>query len=160
MDAFFEDYLERFTELFRDYHAAIDGLPDAALDWVPGPQMNSLCVLVVHICGATRYWVGDVALGEESGRDRAAEFRANGLELAALKHQLDETEAYVRAGVARLELADLDKMCPAPGRRVRPDSEDLREFRLGWSLLHTLEHAGMHLGHAQITRQLWDQRVV
>jgi len=160
MDPFLEDYLERFSALFRDYHAAIDGLPDAALDWVPGPQMNSLCVLVVHICGATRYWVGDVALGEISGRDRAAEFRANGLNLPTLKGTLDETMAYVSTGLTRLTLANLDKMCPAPGRRVRPDSDELRTFRVGWSLLHALEHAGLHLGHAQMTRQLWDQRVI
>jgi len=158
MHAYFEDYIERFAELISDFHKAIDDLPVEALDWVLGEDMNTLCVLVVHVCDAARYWVGDVALAEESGRDRAAEFAAQGWTLAQLKAKLDETEVYIRVGVARLTLDDLARMCPAPGRRVRPDSDELRQFRLGWSLLHALEHTALHLGHAQITRQLWDQR--
>ena len=36
--------------------------------------MNSMNVLVVHLIGAERYWIGDVIAGEPSGRDRESEF--------------------------------------------------------------------------------------
>jgi hypothetical protein len=28
----------------------------------------------------------------------------------------------------------------------------------GWALLHALEHAYLHLGHIQLTCQMWRQR--
>jgi hypothetical protein len=29
---------------------------------------------------------------------------------------------------------------------------------VGWALCHILKHTALHLGHLQITRQLWEQR--
>lgn len=147
MDTFFEDYLQRLTDLHNDFKGAIDGLPQSALDWTPSADMNSLCVLVVHVCGAERYWVGDVAMGESSDRDRDAEFIAEGLSLAALNGKLDASEAYIRKSLAQLTVRDLPESRKAPGRD--------RRFTVGWALLHALEHTGLHLGHAQITRQMW-----
>lgn len=43
-----EDYLERLQALHADIECTIEGLPPEALDWVPGPDMNSLGVLAVH----------------------------------------------------------------------------------------------------------------
>lgn len=150
MDALLESLLERFSTLFQDFKKAIAGLPQEALDWVPGEEMNSLCVLVVHTTGATRYWVGDVAFEEPSGRDRNAEFAAKGYTETELITMIDACEAYIRAGLPKLTADDMGKMIVEPGRT--------REFGVGWSLVHALEHVGLHLGHAQITRQLWDQR--
>ena len=47
---------------------AIAGLTPDALDWKPTPDTPSLAVLVTHTCGAERYWVGDVAGRDDSGR--------------------------------------------------------------------------------------------
>jgi len=41
----FEDYFERLQALHADIKCAIKELPQMALDWVPGTDMNSLCVL-------------------------------------------------------------------------------------------------------------------
>lgn len=158
METFFADTMHRLEELHRDFKQAIAGLSTTALDWVPGADMNSLCVLVVHVCGAARYWVGDVAMGDLSDRDRDAEFRARGKSEVELVALLDATEDHIRAALEQLTLDDLHKVCPAPGRRVHRDSDEPKTFTLGWSLLHTLEHTSLHLGHAQITRQLWDQQ--
>ncbi|MEQ8676932.1 MAG: DUF664 domain-containing protein [Aggregatilineales bacterium] len=161
MDTFFEDYLLRLDDLHEDFKIAIGGLSVDVLDWVPeiaskDSPMNSLCVLVVHVCGAARYWCGDVALGEISNRDRNAEFEAKGYTEQDLIAKLDDNIAYFRTGFAKLSVHDLARSCPAPGRTIRPNSTQLREYNLGWSLLHALEHTGLHLGHAEITRQLWD----
>ena len=112
--------------------------------------MNSLCVVVVHATGAERYWIGDVAGRDPSGRDRAAEFRAHGLDAAALKRRLDETLAHSRGVLEGLTSQDLEDL------RVSP--RDGRKFTVAWSLAHALEHTAIHLGHMQIVRQLWDQR--
>lgn len=150
MEQFFVDYLERLQTLDRDFIAAFDDLPAEALDWVPGADMNSFVVLVVHTTAATRFWVGDAALGDPSNRDRAAEFQAKGLTHDELKARFAALESYAAGALERLTPADFAATSP-----VQYSGKPVTK---GWALLHALEHVGLHLGHAQITRQLWQQR--
>jgi len=132
-----------------EIECAIDGLPPSALDWVPGPDMNSLAALAVHVAGAQRYWIGDVVGRDPSGRDRAAEFQVRGLDATALKAHLAESLAHSRGVLEGLALSDLDA--------VRVSPRDGRKFPVPWCLAHALEHTALHLGHMHITRQLWEQ---
>jgi len=157
MPSFFHDYLERLDTYTSHMHDAIDELSQHALDWVPGQDMNSLCVLVVHTSAATRYWVGDVANADPSYRNRDAEFEAIGIPLQELKQTLDTSANYVRHTLNTLSLDDLDKTCTRPAyHNLSPQSSVT--FTVGWALLHALEHLSLHVGHAQITRQLWDMQ--
>ena len=54
MQTFFTEYLKLLQERHNDILEAIEGLPSAALDWSPGPDMNSISVLVVHLTGSER----------------------------------------------------------------------------------------------------------
>ena len=149
MEPFFAHYLERLHCLHEDLKETVKELPQAALDWVPGPGMNSLCVLIVHATGAERYWIGDVACQDPSDRDRAAEFKAYGLEAANLEARLDRSLEYIKSGLEKLKLDHLPE--------VHISSRDNRKYTAGWALAHALEHTALHLGHAQVTRQLWEQ---
>jgi uncharacterized damage-inducible protein DinB len=148
----FEEYLSALERLHDGVAQAIAGLPLEALDWVPGPDIPSLAVLVVHLTGAQRYWIGDVVGQDPSGRDRAAEFRVSGLDAAALRARLDQTLTHSRGVLEDLTVKDMDTI------RVSP--RDGREYTVAWALCHALEHTALHLGHIQIVRQLWDQRKV
>lgn len=150
MQPFFQEYWRCFQELHDHIERAIEGLPQEALDWVPGPDMNSLCVLVVHVTGAERYWIGDIVAGDPSGRDREAEFRAQGLDAMTLKKRLADTKAYSQGVLEKLTMEHLEKVCASP--------RDGRKFTVAWSLAHALAHTAAHVGHMQITRQLWDQQ--
>lgn len=145
-----EDYSERLPALHTEIERTIEGLPPPALDWVPGPDMNSLGVLAVHVAGAERYWIGDVVGRDPSGRDRAAGFRTRGLDAATLKARLTEALAHSQAVLEGLTLPDLE------ASRVSP--RDGRVFMVARCLAHVLEHTALHLGHMQITRQLWEQQ--
>ena len=81
MQTFYEDYLNNLDELHNDIEKALEGLTPAALDWVPQPGMNSIGVMVFHLTGAERYWIGDVIAGDNSNRDRDAEFKAKGMDM-------------------------------------------------------------------------------
>jgi len=143
-------YLDRLEELHADVQRAIDELPPEALDWSPGPGMNSIAVLVAHVAGSMRYWIGEVAGGAASGRDRPAEFRTKDVGAAELKARLEAALAHSREVLAGLTLADLEASRLAPIQA--------REFSAGWALAHALEHTAIHVGHIQITVQLWGQR--
>jgi uncharacterized damage-inducible protein DinB len=148
---FLADYLETLRSLHADMEHTLDGLPPEALDWSPGPDMNSLSVLATHVAGSERYWIGDVAGGEPSGRDREAEFRAKSLTAKALAARLAKTLAHSQAVLERLTLHDLELQRPS-------SMHDNRAFSVGWALAHALEHTAQHLGQMQLTRQLWEQR--
>ena len=149
MEIFFVDYINNLQELHDDIRTALVGLPQAALDWAPGPDTNSLNVLVTHLTGAERYWLGDVIAGEPSGRDREAEFRVRGLTIDSLVQRLNDIESLAQRVLAALSLIDLEatRVSPRNGRQVT----------VAWALDHALKHTALHLGQIQLTRQLWEQ---
>ena len=149
MEKIFEELLNSLETCHNDILSSLQGLPPEALDWSPGPAMNSLTVLVFHLSGSERYWIGDVAMGEFSGRNREAEFAARGVEPEVLRKRLDDSLDYARGALERLTLQHLgqERIAPSGGRKVT----------VAWALLHALDHASVHLGHIQLTRQLWEQ---
>jgi len=148
MQAFFNDYLNLLQECHNDILQALDGLPPVALDWTPGHDMNSISVLAFHLTGAERYWIGDVAAQDPTERDRDAEFRVHDVDIDVLKKRLANNLEYARNVLDKMDIQDLETIRVSAGGR---------EFTVAWALLHALEHASLHLGQIQITRQLWEQ---
>jgi hypothetical protein len=75
MSEVFAAYLKQLEVLHRDLTQAFEGLSVEALNWSPGPEVNSLAVLAAHTAGSERYWIGDVIARDDSHRDRDSEFR-------------------------------------------------------------------------------------
>ena len=144
---FISSYLERLQDLQDSLNKAIEGLPDEAMDWEPGSEMNSIAVLLAHTAGSLRYWIGDGALGEPSGRVRENEFKTRGVSSQEMQRRLDSVFDYARSSLPRLTLEDLEEGTPLKWHD--------KPVSCGWTLLHALEHGFLHLGHIQITRQLW-----
>lgn len=149
MEQFYVDFLDNLADLHAEIMKTIRHLPSEALDWVPFPGGNSLSILVIHVAGAEKFWMGDVVAGEPSHRDRPAEFKARGFSISQLESKLNESLGYAELVLGKFTLADLS----AP--RIHPRNE--QEITAGWALEHTLKHTALHLGHLEITRQLWDQ---
>jgi len=153
MQPFFPEYLQQLTDLHQGVLDAVQGLTSEALDWTPlrdtSNDMNSINMLVAHICGAERYWIGDVACGKPSGRVRSEEFIVRGMDAPAASAMIHAASQFAIAALEEFKMDDLEKIGTSP-----PDS---RKVTVGWALLHALEHTAMHLGHIQITRQLWDE---
>ena len=148
MQIFFEDYLNNLNELHSDIENAMDGLTPAALDWAPQPDMNSIGVMVFHLAGAERYLIGEVIAGDNSNRDRDAEFKVQGMELNALLKRLADNRAYISGVLEGLTLADLE---------TRRMFRHQREVTVGWVLGHALKHTATHMGQIQLTRELLDR---
>jgi uncharacterized damage-inducible protein DinB len=149
MQAFFTEYINLLQERHKGILEALEGLQPAALDWTPGPDMNSISVLVFHLTGAERYWIGDVAAQDPAERDRDAEFKVHDEEMDILKKRLGDNLEYARNKLNEFTIQDLET--------TRISARDGHNFTVAWALLHALEHATLHLGQIQITRQLWEQ---
>lgn len=146
MNLFYEALLDRFHELHQQIVQILADLPPDALDWKPADGMNSVSVLVMHITGAERFLIGDVVMGEPSNRVREAEFEVAGMSKEELLQRIHETEEYIKDALSRLSLSELEmqRTHPRHGKQVS----------VAWAILHALEHAGIHVGHIELTAQL------
>lgn len=153
MDPLFAGVLRRLAEMHEQYFEYMDGLSVEELDWRPGADMNSLCVLGVHVTAAERFWIG-IGIDDVSERDRPSEFLASGYEFDALKARFDANRAFFEAAFQRQDLSGLAEEVDVGNFMDRPSQIVTRAY----ALLRGLDHTAEHLGHAGMTRQLLDRR--
>lgn len=145
-----ETYLERLRALRAQMLQTLDGLGADALNWRPLlDETNSLFVLATHALGAERGWFAEIIARQPKTRDRAAEFRAQGEDLAALRERFEQTARESEEILAALTADDLD------ATRLH---ERFGAVTVRWIILHILGHYSEHLGQMLLTRQLWENR--
>ena len=145
-----DNYLQRIEDLRRQVSELIADLPADALNWCPIENVeefatNSLAVLAAHIAGAEHFWIGEIVGGRSPTRDRDAEFVTQATAAAELVRLLEEIGTETREVFSGLGAADLDGVREARGRTVS----------VRWCILHVIDHTALHLGHMQLTYQLW-----
>jgi hypothetical protein len=137
----------------RKVVAAVEELPASSLNAMPAIEgTNSPYVLAAHTLGNARAWVIGIACGQDISRDRPGEFASSGADAAALRDELARLEREMAEALPRLTPADLD-------RRFLPRQDlwgpnPVREITVRRALLNVIEHASLHLGHLEITRDL------
>jgi len=163
-----DNYLQRIEDLRGQVRDLIADLPAEALNWRPLPPSvppasggeegggtNSLAVLATHIAGAEHFWIAEVVGGGPPTRDRDAEFATQASDASQLVRLLEDTGTETREVFATLTEADpsspsgqsLDGTRQARGRTIP----------VRWCILHVIDHTALHLGHVQLTYQLWNK---
>jgi hypothetical protein len=150
MEPFATAFVERLQELVKGFDSAIEGLSPDALDWTPGPEMNSISVLATHSAAAVRYLIGDVVGGDPSGRVREQEFRTRGVDGEQLRQRFADVVWHSEIVISKLTVADLGK------ENFSPQHD--RTYSVAWCLFRALDHLSEHMAHAQLTRLLWEQQ--
>lgn len=142
--------LERIEDLRGQVGDLIADLPVEALNWRPTEGVeehatNSLAVLATHIAGAEHFWISEVVGGRPPTRDRDAEFTTQATDAVELVRLLEQTGRETREILSGLSEADLEGV-----RKARS-----RVIPVRWGILHVIDHTALHLGHMQLTYQLW-----
>lgn len=145
-----DNYLNRIEDLHKQVLSLLAGLPAEALNWRPieGSDehiTNSLAVLAAHLAGAEHFWIAEMVGGRPETRDRDAEFATVAASAAELIQLLEKAALETREVFSTLSESDLNGIRQVKGRRVP----------VRWCLLHVIDHTSLHLGHMQITYQLW-----
>jgi uncharacterized damage-inducible protein DinB len=145
-----ENYRRRIEDLRVQVTDLIAELPAEALNWRPLAAQeeqitNSLAVLAAHVAGAEHFWIGEVVGGLPASRDRESEFATQAQDAAELIRLLEATGTETRQVLAHLKPSDLDSEREARGRIIP----------VRWCILHVVDHTALHLGHMQLTYQLW-----
>jgi len=144
-----QTYVDVLREARAEVIKALDGLTADALNWHPLPdETNSSYALAVHLLGAERRWLHLEVGKRKIERDRDAEFRTRGDEIAPLRATYRAVASESEAILAPLEEAELSALSGNA-----PDAHSVR-----WCILHVIEHYNEHLGQMRLTRQLWENR--
>ena len=151
-----QHYLDMINSLRAEVAAAIENLPVEALNWRPiEPReaedhvTNSLAVMAAHVAGAERHWINEMVGRQPALRHRPTEFKTVAEDSPFLLAELEKTGRQTELVLNALTPDDLD------GSREIHD----RSFTVRWCILHAIEHTALHLGHMQITRQLWTHQL-
>jgi len=144
------DLLERIEDLRGQASGLIAELPAQALNWRPIEKeddhvTNSLAVLAAHVAGAEHFWIAEVVGGRIKSRDRDAEFATSASRSSEIIQALEKVALETREVFSALGESDLN------GTRQAND----RTVPVRWCILHVIDHTALHLGHMQITYQLW-----
>lgn len=145
-----QTYLERLDDLRNQIRDLVADLPAEALNWRPIEDSaehatNSMGVLATHAAGAEHFWIGEVIGGMPATRDRDAEFRTKIEHPEKLLQLLDTVDKETRTVMAWLTAGNLDETRLARGKLIP----------VRWIILHVIDHTALHLGHMQLTYQLW-----
>ncbi len=147
-----DNYLKLIENLRRQVGELIADLPAEALNWRPTKGVedhatNSLAVLAAHVAGAERFWIAEMVGERPPTRNRPAEFTTQAANAAQLCRLLEQTGAETAEILSTLDKTELRGTRQVNGRTVP----------VRWGILHVIDHTALHLGHMQITYQLWNE---
>jgi uncharacterized damage-inducible protein DinB len=153
MDTMAQTYLDKIDQLRGKIIAAVQDMGQEELSWTsPAADSNSPYVLATHIIGTEREWIHHMVGGYEVFRDRDAEFLATGDDPAALVKMLEQNAATSREVISKLTIADMDQP------RARPARLGGTLITLHYCLMHMVEHLAEHVGHIELTKQMYAKR--
>jgi uncharacterized damage-inducible protein DinB len=147
-----QSYLEVIDDLRRQVGNLIADLPAEALNWRPIKReedhaTNSLAVLASHVAGSEHFWIAEVVGRYPATRNREAEFITEVTGVGELTPKLATVGMETKAVLSGLQAEDLADTRDVDGRVVS----------VRWAILHVIEHTALHLGHMQLTYQLWQE---
>jgi uncharacterized damage-inducible protein DinB len=116
------------------------------------PETNTAFQLATHIAGATEFWVVEIGGGVTVERDRPQEFRASG-SIEDLRRRYARWMSEARAVLMAINDADLSRRVEVKAEYATAGGLPAK-LTVADCLLHAVEHAALHLGHLEITRQI------
>ena len=147
-----ESFRIRFAYEFDRLLETIAGLDDEAVNWKPpAPGANSLLVLVTHAVASAEDHVVGKGAGKTVVRNRDAEFAAMGGS-GHLAARAAEVRLRIDEALVSLEGRLDEEREPPVGTWPRPRGTARDR------LIHSISHTAEHVGHAQVTRDLYNAR--
>jgi hypothetical protein len=153
-------YRRLFFNKYGEVEELLTNLEAPALTWKPfehspwkGPS-GTLGWLIAHGISSTIYllrraeWqMGRIEWEAVAGDRGKEEFTEADHDPAALLERAGQTQRMVEAFLDSLSPTDLEQA------KAHPVSE--RPLTVRMDIQHAIEHLSQHIGHAQLTRQLW-----
>ncbi|MBM3935440.1 MAG: DinB family protein [SAR202 cluster bacterium] len=125
--------------------ACFDGLTEEQVNWKPLDNASTLYFLAAHTLSAVNNNVLSTVCGKNVSRTRDAEWLALGKSPAPLIKAWTDMKGEITTAMAGLPANAVAQSYPHPKRGSIPGRE---------VLISTVRHAGEHMAHAELTRDL------
>ncbi|MGH2349217.1 MAG: DinB family protein, partial [bacterium] len=131
MDPSLEDHWKTIEELHKDIFEAVEPLSDDQINWRHPALTNTIAILLRHVAGSERWWIGEVIGGRPMHRVRDTEFEHERLQKAPLVEGLHDALGVVKEV--------LEQTTPADLRQVMKGTRRGKAYRYTkeWALLHS-----------------------
>lgn len=140
------------VDLFRSVHQQlrdiVRNMDSEQLNWSPAPETNSVAVMVTHTL-ASELDTLLLVRGLTGDRDRDSEFRVIAPSPSELLEAIDRADALLTHHGESITADELMAI------RTRPNRDP--QAALHW-LINNYGHAREHLGHLQLTTQVYQQQ--
>jgi uncharacterized damage-inducible protein DinB len=147
-----EQYLRTLADLRSQVGGMIRAVPADGLNWRPSlpagaDPTNSLAVLAVHVAGAEHFWIAENIGGYPHTRIRDQEFTYVAKSSQEPLERLSKVGEETHAILEKLSAEQLE------GSFMKDDMA----VPIRWAIHHVIFHSSLHIGHMQLTYQLWNQ---
>ncbi len=148
MDPYVAPYLRKMEELRREVVEMVTPLGDDGINRaVPGLR-NTIGIVLRHMTGAERYWIGEVVGGRSAHRQRDAEFDHDRVRKSDLLAELDGVAALTRDVLGRLSRDDLLREVDV--QRPQGSTKETK----GYAIIHATQHMAYHAGQLRCMTRL------
>lgn len=147
-------YLETLAELRSQVGNMIKDLPADGLNWRPSlPEgadpTNSLGVLAVHVAGSEHGWIAETVGAYPPTRVRDDEFKYVATSAKEPLERLAAVAKETEAVLGNLTQEQLDGVI----------MKDDHAVPMRWIIHHMIYHYSLHIGHMQLTYQMWNKGI-
>src|SRR5205807_5367577 len=108
MDAGVQGIAAYLDETWDSLLKAATEANDVAFHWAPGPEFNSVAILLRHLAGSERWWIGEAIGGIPSRRVRDAEFLHDRPGREEILRAVEDARRTTRQVLAPLTMQDLE----------------------------------------------------
>jgi len=140
MDITVQSIVEHLDEMWTLVLESVNGVDETLFQWCAGPEYNSPAILLRHLAGSERWWIGEGIGGVPAHRNRDAEFVHDTPRRAEVLASVEEARALTHRVLANVTAGDLQEPTTPAVKR-----DGTRPSKM-WALLHYLEHLGYHRG--------------
>lgn len=148
MDAAVQALVTHLDEGWDALLRQVGAVEESLFHWTPGPAFNSVAILLRHLAGSERYWIGEAIGGIPCGRVRDQEFLHDRPRREDVLRAVEEARRQAREVLAPLTISDL-----RAETYVTSGTPPRRPTKM-WALLHYIDHLGYHRGQALLLLKL------
>lgn len=151
VDAELRDLLAEIERIRDTTRKLVQRAGDRGVVWQPPvPETNAVAVIVTHMCGSEGQWIHSYVGGQKVVRDRDAEFHKPASTVAGLNALIDRAAAGTAQALQKETSQSLNRPVTTHSRAMAGTARDC--------ILHSISHQSVHVGHLEMTLQLWEHR--
>lgn len=151
MDAETRDLLAEIGRAREATRKLVQRAGDRGVVWQPPvPETNAVAAIVTHMCGSETQWIHSYVGGQKVERSRDAEFARPVSTVDGLLKLLDGVDKVTVQILQKETSQSLSRPVTTHNPAIAKTARDC--------ILHSLSHQSVHVGHLELTLQLWERR--